>query len=312
VLVALLCLFVQPLLAQGAETQVQTDIPGVARAGTRIEFIKEGFKGTEGPLGLADGSLIFTETRDSRITRIAEDGGVSSYLEQSNGSNGLGLTAAGELVSVQTAIPKVGVIAPPEKVRVLAETYEGLPFGRPNDLVVGRKAGIFFTDPGVEQKPGDPPRAKPGVYRILNNKLERIIEGIERPNGILLSPDERTLYVANTLGEHVLAYALGNDGKLGPRRDFARLTGWRKGENGNFSSGADGLAIDGAGRLYVASNAGIEIFSAKGKPLGVIALPHKPQNLAFAGPGKKTLYIVGRGAAYRIRLEAAGFAGRAK
>jgi gluconolactonase len=62
----------------------------------------------------------------------------------------------------------------------------------------------------------------------------------------------------------------------------------------------------------VASNAGIEIFSAKGKPLGVIALPHKPQNLAFAGPGKKTLYIVGRGAAYRIRLEAAGFAGRAK
>ncbi|MDR1888994.1 MAG: SMP-30/gluconolactonase/LRE family protein [Zoogloeaceae bacterium] len=309
---ALLFLAVQPLLAQTAPTAIEKDIPGVVRAGTHIEFIKEGFEGTEGPLGLPDGSLIFTETRANRITHIAANGSASSYLEQSNGSNGLGFTAGGELVSVQTLAPKVGIIAPPGQVRTLAEQYQGLPFGRPNDLVVGLKAGIFFTDPGIEQKAGDPPRAKPGVYRIANNKLERIIEGIERPNGIQLSPDESVLYIANTQGEHVLAYALGSDGKIGARRDFARLKGWSKGNNGAFSSGADGLAIDGEGRLYVASNAGIEIFNAQGKALGIISLPHKPQNLAFAGSDKKTLYIVGRGAAYRIRLDAAGFAGRAK
>ncbi|MDR1350607.1 MAG: SMP-30/gluconolactonase/LRE family protein [Zoogloeaceae bacterium] len=311
-LAVLFCLAAQPLLAQEAETKIEKDIPCVARAGVRIEFIKDGFKGTEGPLGLADGSFIFTETRDNRITRIAADGGISSYLENTNGSNGLGLTAAGELVSVQTIAPKVGIIAPHAKAKVLAEQYQGLPFGRPNDLVVGLKAGIFFTDPGVEQKAGDPPRATPGVYRIRNDKLERVIEGIERPNGIQLNPDESILYVANTLGEHVLAYDLSSNGKIGARRNFARLKGWSKGENGSFSSGADGLAIDGAGRLYVASNAGIEIFSAKGEALGVIALPRKPQNLAFAGADKKTLYIVGRGAAYRIKLDAAGFAGRAK
>jgi gluconolactonase len=308
----LLFFAVQPLSAQEQETQVQQNIPGVVQAGTRIEFIKDDFKGTEGPLGLPDGSLIFTETRDNRITRIAVDGSISSYLEKSNGSNGLGVTAAGELVSVQTLEPKVGIIAPPERVKVLAEQYEGLPLGRPNDLVVGLKAGIFFTDPGVVQKPGDAPRAKPGVYRIRSGKLERVIEGIERPNGIQLSPDEGVLYVANTLGEQVLAYDLSDNGKIGPRRDFARLKGWSKGENGNFSSGADGLAIDAAGRLYVASNAGIEVFSAKGEALGVIALPRKAQNLAFAGVDKKTLYIVGRGAAYRIKLDAAGFGGRAK
>jgi gluconolactonase len=290
---------------------VDRDIPGVARAGTPIELIREGFEGTEGPLGIADGSLLFTETRANRITRISEDGQVSTYLEATNGANGLGLNAAGELVAVQTVDPKVGVLLPADKARALAEKYEGLPFGRPNDLVVGLKAGIFFTDPGIAIKEGEPPRAKPGVFRLLDGKLERIIEGIERPNGVQLSPDERTLYVANTQGEHVLAFSIEANGKIGPRRNFAPLKGWTKGENG-FSSGADGLAIDREGRLYVASNAGIEIFSAKGEALGVIALPHRPQNLAFAGKDKKTLYVVGRGAAYRIRLEAAGFAGRAK
>ncbi|MDR3351620.1 MAG: SMP-30/gluconolactonase/LRE family protein [Zoogloeaceae bacterium] len=294
---------------------VEREIPGVARAGTPIELIREGFEGTEGPLGLPDGSFIFTETRANRITRITEDGRIATYLEATNGANGLGLNAAGELVAVQTVAPKVGVLLPADKARALAERYEGLPFQRPNDLVVGLKAGIFFTDPGpnpsAAAQEDKTPRTKPGVFRILNGKLERVIEGIERPNGVQLSPDERTLYVANTLGEHVLAFALAVDGKIGPRRNFARLQGWTKGDNG-FSSGADGLAIDQEGRLYVASNAGIEIFDAKGKALGVIALPHRPQNLAFAGKDKKTLYIVGRGAAYRIRLDAAGFSGRAK
>jgi gluconolactonase len=154
--------------------------------------------------------------------------------------------------------------------------------------------------------------AKPAVYRIpASGKLERVAADIERPNGIQLSPDEKTLYVANTQGEHVLAYDVAADGTVGKRRDFARLAGWSKGDTG-WSSGADGLAVDGAGRLYVASNAGIEVFGPRGDALGVIALPKKPQNLAFSGPGKHTLYVVGRGAAYRIALLAQGYEGRAK
>ncbi|MEO7579780.1 MAG: SMP-30/gluconolactonase/LRE family protein, partial [Massilia sp.] len=130
-------------------------------------------------------------------------------------------------------------------------------------------------------------------------------------NGIQLSPDEKVLYVANTYGEHVLAYDIGADGKLGARRNFAKLEGYRKTDTG-FSSGADDLAVDAAGRLYVASTAGIRVFSAKGEALGIIALPKPPQNLAFAGAGKQTLYVVGRGAAYRIATLSTGFAGRAK
>lgn len=296
-----------------AQESVPQAIPDVVAAGTRIEFIAEGFKGTEGPVALPDGSLLFTETQANRITRIAADGSVAPWLENSNGSNGLGFTAEGELVSVQNLKPRLGVIAPLDKVRTLAESYEGLPFGRPNDVVVGHRAGIFFTDSGIVPKADQPPVNKAGVYHLNSHGiLKRVADDIERPNGIQLSPDEKVLYVANTLGEHVLAYDLGPDGQLGRRRNFARLAGWSKGENGNFSSGADGLAIDDKGRLYVASNAGIEIFSTGGEALGVIPLPRKAQNLAFAGKDKKTLYIVGRGAAYRIAVLTPGFAGRAK
>lgn len=300
-----------------AEERLQTlAIPGVVAAGTPVELIKDGFKGTEGPLGLADGSLLFTETQAARITRIAVDGTTSSYLENSNGSNGLGITPHGELVSVQVNETRVGVVAPAERVRTLADNFEGLPFGRPNDLVVDRQGGIYFTDSGVNPAPNAPAPsrvlAKPAVYYITpGGVLKRLAADIERPNGIQLSPDEKTLYVANTLGEHVLAYAVGADGSLGERRNFARLAGWSQGDNG-YASGADGLAVDAEGRLYVASNAGIEVFAASGAPLGVLALPRKPQNLAFAGPSKQVLYVVGRGAAYRIALLTPGYAGRAK
>lgn len=292
-------------------------IAGVVAAGAKIELIKEGFKGTEGPVALPDGSLAFTETQASRITRIAADGTTSTFLENSNGSNGLGFNGKGELVSVQVVDTRVGVIYPPGHEKILADNFEGLPFGRPNDLVVDQRGGVYFTDSGanVASNPAAPGKifAKPAVYYITPaGQLKRLASDIERPNGIQLSPDEKVLYVANTLGEHVLAYDIAADGALGARRNFARLAGWSKGDNGSYSSGADGLAVDEQGRLYVASNVGIEVFSAGGAALGHIALPNKPQNLAFAGPGKKFLYVVGRGAAYRIALLAAGYAGRAK
>ena len=115
----------------------------------------------------------------------------------------------------------------------------------------------------------------------------------------------------NTLGEHILAYDITTDGGIQNKRNFAKLEGW-KNEDGAWSSGADGLAVDDSDRLYVASNAGVEVFSPKGEALGVIPIPKKPQNLAFAGTDKKTLYVVGRGAAYKVPLLAQGFTGRAK
>lgn len=295
------------------------EIANVVAAGTKIELIKEGFTGTEGPITLPDGSLIFTETQANRVTKIATDNSISTYLENSNGANGLAFNDKGDLFAVQVLDPKVGIIAPQGHVKALAQNYEGTAFVRPNDIVLAKNNGIYFTDSGAAPRPeGVPattplPAPRPAVYYISPaGKLQRIANDIERPNGIQLSRDEKTLYVANTLGEYVLAYDIEKDGVIKNRKNFAKLAGFAQQGEGGPNSGADGLAIDNDGRLYVASNAGIEVFNSEGNALGIIPLPKKPQNLAFAGSDKKTLYVVGRGSAYKIATQTAGFKGRAK
>ena len=132
-----------------AEDTVTPAIKGVADKGTKVEFIKDGFDGTEGPIALQDGSVIFTETKANRITRIAPDNTTSTFLENTNGANGLAFNPAGELFAVQVQNPKVGIIYPQGKEKTLAENFEGTPFQRPNDLVLAKNGGIYFTDIGT-------------------------------------------------------------------------------------------------------------------------------------------------------------------
>ncbi|MBT2132874.1 SMP-30/gluconolactonase/LRE family protein [Croceibacterium sp. LX-88] len=277
-------------------------IDGVVAAGTRVEVIREGFDGTEGPVALTDGSIIFTENRADRIVRIAPDNSVSTYLEKTGGANSLAVGAKGELLAVQTTTPGVAQLQPASNV--LAAAYSGKPFNRPNDLALARTGNIYFSDPGAPPAAGTPaPRvpAKTGLYWLNPRGQVRLVtDDIPRPNGVALSPDEKTLYVANTWGENLIAFSVQPDGSLAGRHDFARLAGFRNAPEGP-TSGADGVAVDASGRVYVASSAGVEVFSPEGTPLGVIALPKQPQNLAFGGADRSQLYVVGRGSVYRIK-----------
>ena len=312
-----------PLLAQAPPPPVvaevtATAIPGVIAAGTKVEVIKGGFSGTEGPIGMADGSVLFTETQASRITRIDQDNNLTTFLENTNGSNGLAFDAKGRLISVQTTPGKtlIGVIYPTGQAATLSDNFDGKPYGRPNDLVVDRKGGVYFSEPGPNATPGQPPPTPPltpAVYYVpAGGKSMRIAEGIARPNGIQLSPDEKTLYVNDTSGEYLLAFEIKPDGSLGNRRNFAKYPTVTQPAAGGFNSGADGLAIDNNGRVYVVSLGGVHVFSPTGDLLGTIPVSLQAQNIAFAGADKKTLYIVGRGAAFKVRLLAEGYKGRAK
>jgi gluconolactonase len=305
-----------PPAAQAPPMETVTpNIPGVVAGGTRVQVLGGNFQGTEGPIAMPDGSLLFTEMNLNRVTRMDASGRTSVFLENTNGSNGLAFDARGRLISAQTAPEKmvVGVIYPPGSEAVLVDSYDGKPLARPNDLVVDKQGGVYFTTAWINPSQNPPPPPQPlAVYYITPAaRTIRVAEGIERPNGIQLSPDERTLYVNNSNGEYLLAFDVQPDGTLLNRRNFARYQGViRTGER--FTSGADGLAIDSQGRVYAATQVGIQVFSPQGEYLGVIPVSRGPQNLAFAGPGKRTLYIVGRGAVYKVQMQAQGYMGRAK
>ncbi len=296
---------------------VATAIPGVIAAGTKIQFIREGLRSTEGPIALPDGSLIFTETATNRLIRIDQDGNRSLFLANTNGANGLAFDANGRLIAVQTVPGKTGVavIYPRESEAILTDNYDGKPYGRPNDLVVDKKGGVYFTEPGPNVQPGTTPPPSPlppAVYYIPpGGKAIQVSTDITRPNGIQLSPDERTLYVNDSRGEYLIAFDIQPDGTLRNRRNFANYVGVQRTPE-RITSGADGLAVDSEGRVYTTSNAGIDVFSPQGQHLGTIPVQRRPQNLAFSGPDKKTLYIVGRGAVFKVQILAQGYMGRVK
>ena len=296
---------------------VATAIPGVIEAGAKIRFLQERFQGTEGPIALPDGTIVFTETNANRLMRIDPDGNRSRWLFNTGGANGLAFDSQGRLIAVQTIPGKTGVavIYPAGKETVLSDNYDGKPYGRPNDLVVDKKGGVYFTDPGPNAEPGTtppPPPLPPAVYYIPpGGKSMQVATDITRPNGIQLSPDERTLYVNDSRGENLIAYDIQPDGSLRNRRNFAKYVGVTR-DGGQINSGADGLAVDNEGRIYTAANGGVDVFSTQGQHLGSIPVSRKPQNLAFSGPDKKTLYIVGRGGVFRVAMIAQGYLGRVK
>lgn len=291
---------------------VAPDIPGVVAGGTRVQVIAQGLRGTEGPIMAPDGSFIFTEQNAAVLTKIDASNARTPYLENTNGANGVTFDARGRLIATQPDRGEIAVLAPGPRT-VLASEYMGQKLQRPNDLIADQKGGVYFTDPGANPPAGQAPGPTAVYYLRPNGTLLRLAADIARPNGIILSPDERVLYVANTLGDAVIAFDVAADGSVSNRRDFAKLEGVTKTETG-VRSGADGLAVDNSGRLYVATQAGVQVFTPQGRHLGTIpiGITGGPQNLAFAGPDKKTLYVVGRGSAWKVQMLAEGIRGRAK
>lgn len=274
------------------------DIPGVVKGGTKVEFIRAGFNGTEGVIAMPDGSVLFTEQDADRIIRIDAAGTISTYLENTNRTIGLAYDPKGRLIGTQSRDPKVGVLHPTRTV--LADSFEGQPLVRPNDLVIDRRGGIYFTDPipGANRFREPPPGRRPLLFYLTpEGRLTKLTESVDAPNGVQLSPDEKTLYATN--GTHLVAFDVQPDGSVRNPRKFADSRG-------------DGLAVDTAGRLYAAVAAGINVISPQGQILGTIPTPVGMQSVGFAGRDRRTLFAVGRGAAYRVAMLAEGIRTRAK
>lgn len=283
-------------LSASAFAQSATDIPGVVKAGVTPELVSEIFLNTEGPLGMPDGSLIFSDTNASITYRLDGAGKIWTERFGTNRGNGIALTRRGEMIWAEE--PRITARDSNGGFRNLVA---GTRLFQPNDLIADDRGGIYFTDPG--------PRPvvkglKVNVYYLPPGTTKPIVvdDSVPRPNGVILSIDGRTLYVANTIGDTVFAYNVQADGKLTNRRNFAKLRDIPAGQEGF----GDGMAIDRDDRLYVTTLVGVQIFDVKGAYLGNIKVPRQPSNVAFAGADQRILYITARQGIYRIALQSQG------
>jgi len=298
------------LTAPPATDKVTPEIPGVVKAGTKIEIVNTAQACGDGGVGMPDGSIV-ASCRPG-ISKIAPDGTTTEIVKDSQQGAGITIDPKGRVIAAQYT-KKVSVLYPNEEV--LTDSFDGKPYIRPNDLVADKKGGIYFTD--VYQNGATPvPDALPqSVYYILPNshKVIRVASDIGRPNGITLSADDKTVYINDWDGAYLLTYDVQPDGTLKNRKNFGKYTLKQETDHG-LVSGADGLCIDSAGHTFATTPAGVQVFGAKGEHLGDIEAPYDmpPQNCGFGGPDNSYLYVTGRGVVYRIHTLNAGVKGRGK
>jgi len=314
-----------PQAAQGqpqpAREVTVREIPGVVAAGAKWTLAWAGTDNADGIVGTADEGLLFAQEQPNRASKLDKNDKKSSYVENTHGAGSLTIDSKGRVLAAQRTCTDPGltlatpcaeptaiaIIYPDKERKVLADNLQGKPLGRINDLVVAKNGGVYFTSGGA-------------YYLSPAGQVSAIGDNL-RTNGIMLSPDERTLYITN--GSVVVAFDVQPDGTVRNQRDFAKL---EAGGNG------DGLAVDGAGRLYVTSGPGVQVFASDGKYLGLIPTPRNVISVAFAGADKRTLYVVGSGAQdakgkeiitaagvrnnaksiFKLPMLAQGFTGRAK
>lgn len=293
--------------------------------GTQIEKIAEGFTWTEGPVWIGGGDyLLFSDVPANKMYRWSETEGVSIFLDPSGydgpepsgfrepGSNGL-IPGPGNSILMadhgNRAVAKLDLAT--KRKRFLATHFEKRRFNSPNDLVVHSSGAIYFTDPpyGLEGLNRSPIKELPhnGVYRIYPDGAVTLVEdSISFPNGILLSPDERTLYVSNSDPDEPVWYALELDswGKVRGKRIFAECAA-------EIAAGLpglpDGMAIDSTGNLFATGAGGIHVFAPDGARLGRIETGTAIANCAFGEDGS-TLFLASHYMLARLRTQAIGLA----
>ena len=297
-----------------------TAIPGVIAAGAQWKLVWQGPDNSDGLVGTSDGGLLFAQEQPSTVGRLDPNDKFSIFVRDTRGTGALGIDHQGRLIGAERTCSDPGGRPDECKVdanltvlhptrQVLASKFNGKPFWRMGEVVLDSKGGAYFNDDS-------------GTYFVnAAGTVSLVADKTVRTNGMMLSRDEKTLYLTN--GRTLVAFDVQPDGTTKNQRDFATLQG------GN----GDGICLDAEGRLYVtAGDSGIQVFSADGKSLGVIPLPRSASSCAFSGPNKKVLYAKGAGmkgadgqefrtpagvrnnakAIYKVDMIAQGYLGRAK
>jgi gluconolactonase len=289
-------------------------------ADARVEMLASGMAWSEGPVWVKDGGfLLFSDIPNNSVMKWSEKDGLSLFLKPSGytglgpyshepGSNALTFDSQGRLVSCEHGDRRISVLTKGGGKRTLVDNYQGHRLNSPNDLVYKSNGDLYFTDPpyGLPKQQDDPSREMDycGVFRLgKDGAMTLLTKELSRPNGLAFSPDEKTLYVANSDPDHAvwMAFPVNADGTLGKGRVFADVTAMVKDHPGL----PDGMKIDHSGNLFAAGPGGIHIYAPDGKRLGRIDTGQKTANCNWGEDGSM-LYMTADSYLCRIRTKTKG------
>lgn len=333
--IALLALAAAPARAQapqrfttiGQVLRKQPALDQVLAPDAKLEIISSGHAHVEGPVWVPDSSmLLFSDTKARTIYRWRADSGRTKFLQytgytgrlpysEESGSNGLNLDGRGNLLVCEHGDRRVASLPLTQKSgkRTVVDNFEGHRLNSPNDVLAAADGTLYFTDPafGLPKKEAASLRELPyaGVFRRTpDGKVYADVQDIPYPNGIALSPDQRTLYISNadSLRPVILAYEVGKNGKLGKPKPFFDMASLPRTHHKEVP---DGLKVDQAGNVYAAGFGGLLILSPQGQLLGVIDPGEAVANCAWGDDGH-SLYLMATTFVCRIKTLAQGKPGR--
>ncbi len=321
-----------PFLGPGAALEAQNPaapVPTIVRLDRRfdqlvprgavIEKIADGFAWVEGPVWDRQGGfLLFSDIPNNRVIKWEPGKGTSVFLKPSGysgaepftgrepGSNGLTFDPAGRLVLAEHGDRRIARLEPDGSKTTLADRYFGMRINSPNDVVFKSNGDLYFTDPpfGLPGVLDDPKKELPfqGVYRVSKEgKVTLLTKDLQAPNGIAFTPDEKKLYVSDSLGARWMVFDVKSDGTLASGRVLLEAAKFKP----NGPGVPDGLKVDASGNLFGAGPGGIYVITPDGAVLGRFHFGVATGNCAFGEDGS-TLFVTSNTALYRIRLTTRG------
>ncbi len=281
--------------AQAAESA-----DGLLAPGAKVQKLSGDFQFTEGPTADAEGNVFFTDQPNNRIMKWGVDGQLSTFMQPAGRANGMYFDSKGHLIACADEKTEMWSITPEGKVTVLFGEFEGKMLNGPNDVWASPRGGLYFTDPfykrpwwNHERMPQDGQHVYYAEQSGGRWKLRRVAEDLRQPNGIIGTPDGRTLYVADIGARKTYRYMIQDDGSLSGKTLFCDM-------------GSDGMTLDSQGNVYLTGR-GVFVFNASGKQVQHIEVPESwTANVSFGGSDRQTLFITASRGLYAVKLNVKG------
>lgn len=266
--------------------------------GAKVIKAAGGYSFTEGPSVAPDGRVFFTDQPNDKIDIWSEKGNsITTFLQPCDRSNGTYFNKKGELVACADLHNRLVIFTMDKQQRTIAENYNNQPLNAPNDLWIAPNGGIYFSDPYYHRDYWEQGRKevqdKRGVYYLNpEGKVIRVIDDYKQPNGLIGTPDGKTLYVSDINDRKIWKYTVNTDGTLSNKTFFA-------------PEGSDGMTIDNKGNVYL-TNKFVSVFDKTGKKIAEIEVPEQPSNVCFGGKKRNILFITARTSVYTLKMKVIG------